>query len=148
MHAYLISIFENINTLEKNNTKSARIEQILNPFLQALDLKKVSENTDQELKIIISEIIKKALFDLGYKKKGIDDHTRLCDAVLEILEQHFPFLTIGQVKLACKRGSYGIYGDVSGVFPAQIYKWISEFQIEIRTLQAIYSVDLCYSVLI
>lgn len=108
----------------------------LKPYLEALKAKLVSDSSDTEVLICLSEAISKATLVLSHKAKTKEEHNLCCTAILEIIRMRFQMLTIGDLKLAILKGSIGDYGDIMGVNTAQVVKWLQAYKDDLKRHQA------------
>lgn len=120
------------NTIDLASAIETALQQTkynqLKPFFHAINSKKVSESSKLEIVKTLSLSLTRALIDLGHRAKPLDEYELLIETLLEIIEQDFQVLTLDEIKLACKLGSYGIYGDVFGVNTVQVLKWLRAFE--------------------
>lgn len=75
-----------------------------------------------------------AFFDTGYTIAGETDKDRLdhinaiIARLLVLIPEQFPFITGEEIRLACRNGATGVYGDVHGISPRTVLSWLTEYQ--------------------
>lgn len=112
----------NIQTTNNESNLPSQNEQLKN----ALQSPKIKEAIPYEIAGVVSSSIEKALFYLGLKTIEIDRDS-IKATVIEDIKEHFKSLTIKEIEIAIKNGSRGIYGEVFGLAPKDVYNWIYAF---------------------
>lgn len=79
-------------------------------------------------------IIQTAYFDTGYTVAGTTDkdradHVKAIVTRLSVLvPEQFPFITGAEIRLACRNGASGAYGELHGINPRTVLSWLTEYQ--------------------
>ncbi len=132
---------------EKLRTIAGYIEHIewfnQSECYRALQSTKVDEASDIELNQAVSEAMAKALKDfdnkndLRYRVYTGEEFDYLVDTIVEEVRMLFPKLTLDEIKLACRYGSFGLYGDTTHVCVSFVLRWLRAFVNDSRRQQAI-----------
>lgn len=79
-------------------------------------------------------IIQTAYFDTGYTVAGATDKDRsdhvkaIIARLIVLIPEQFPFITGAEIRLACRNGASGAYGEVHGISPRTVLSWLTEYQ--------------------
>lgn len=92
----------------------------------ALIEKKIVECSETEIVLSISPAINKAIFYLGYKITDADSEL-LKLMVIDDIKKSFINLSLPEVVIAIENGYRGIYGEVFGLAPKDVYNWLNSY---------------------
>ncbi len=119
----------NLTKIHPGIDRTVVVQQIpeLNPFLCALNSKKVLESSDSEIANVLAKAVSNATFYLKHKPGPSEEFDLTIDALLVEIKQNFRGLTLDEIKLACLCGSKHQYGEIMGVGVSQVLRWLSAF---------------------
>lgn len=118
--------------LAKQQTK----EVTLHPYLNALKSKRVLESSDAEIVETISKAVSQATFDMGHKPKEEIEYKLMIASILDEIKISFIAFTLGELNLACKRGSQGAYGENMGINVVGVIKWLNGYKNDLNAQKA------------
>lgn len=102
----------------------------LKPFLQALNSPKVYESTDEEVILTLVKAVLTATHRLKREVEEDEEYEQLAGSILREVREDFHMLTLDEIKLACIRGSKGLFGEVFAISAVQILQWLGAFKVD------------------
>lgn len=83
--------------------------------------------------VSLESIVKTAYLDAGHTIPGLTqrermDHVKaIAMRLIVIIQERFPLITGSEIRLACRSGASGAYGDFHGISPRTIMGWLQEY---------------------
>lgn len=83
--------------------------------------------------VSLDNILKTAYLDAGQNIPGTtakerSDHVKaVASRLIVILQERFPLITGSEIRLACRAGAVGTYGEFYGISPKTIVEWIQGY---------------------
>ena len=83
--------------------------------------------------VSLDNILKTAYLDAGQNIPGTtakerSDHVKaVASRLIVILQERFPLITGSEIRLACRAGAVGTYGEFYGISPKTVVEWIQGY---------------------
>lgn len=139
-HKYLNTLHMKLQKTHPKLTSSLVVQPArsleIEPFLKALNSKKVADSPENEIEDVLSLAVSNAIFYLKHKPIPPDEYELTINAILLEVTQQFRGLTLNEILLACRFGSMRHYGDIMGVGVSQVVQWLSAFVADQRRHKA------------
>lgn len=118
-----LKIYEDQQAVSKYEQAEKTVKPAVIPFVQALNSDTVRQSPDEEIKIALHEGVSIAIFDLGHTKDK-QEKEMIVESVLPQVKIELANITLLEIKLFCKLGAQGKYGENMGINVVAVLRWL------------------------